>query len=89
MKVEVKRALKSYFFCHQKSKKNADKLCMKFSSTSNIVHELDAKKVGILLQRVNKTRFQVVYFLEKYDELSKSVAFGEKLRYFIDQNGPK
>ena len=44
MKVQVKRALKSFFFCHQKSNKRADKLCMKFSSTSNIVHELDPKK---------------------------------------------
>ena len=26
--------------------------------------------------------------LEKYDELSESVAFGQKLRYFTDQNGP-
>ena len=25
----------------------------------------------------------------KYDELSKSVAFGQKLRYFTDQNGSK
>ena len=32
---------------------------------------------------------QGVYFLEKYDEQSKSVAFGEKLRYFTDQNGTK
>ena len=32
---------------------------------------------------------QGVYFLEKYDELSKSVAFGQKLTYFTDQNGPK
>ena len=29
------------------------------------------------------------YFLEKCDELSESVAFGQKLRYFTDQNGPK
>ena len=27
---------------------------------------------------------QGVYFLEKYDELSKLVAFGEKSRYFTD-----
>ena len=32
---------------------------------------------------------QDVYFLEKYDELSESVAFGQKLRYFTDQNGPR
>ena len=30
-----------------------------------------------------------VYFLETGDELSKSVDFGKKLRYFTDQNGPK
>ena len=29
-----------------------------------------------------------VYFLEKYDELSELVAFGQKLVYFTDQNGP-
>ena len=29
------------------------------------------------------------YFLEKYDELSESVAFAPKMRYFKDQNGPK
>ena len=30
-----------------------------------------------------------VYFLEKCDELFESVAYGQKLRYFTDQNGPK
>ena len=30
---------------------------------------------------------QAVLFLEKYDELSNSMAFGQKLRYFTDQNG--
>ena len=55
MKVQVKTALKSYFISHQKSNKKADKLCMKFFSTSNIVHELKPKKMGILLQRINKT----------------------------------
>ena len=29
-----------------------------------------------------------VYFLEKYNELSKSIVFGQKM-YFTDQNGPK
>ena len=47
MKVQVKRALKSYFFGHQKSNKKANKFDMKFSSTSNIVHELEPKKMGI------------------------------------------
>ena len=31
---------------------------------------------------------QGVYFLEKYDELSKLVVFGQKM-YFMDQNRPK
>ena len=31
---------------------------------------------------------QGIHFLEKYDELSEMVAFGQKLRYFTDQNGP-
>ena len=30
---------------------------------------------------------QAVLFLEKYDELSNSIAFGQKVRYFTDQNG--
>ena len=30
-----------------------------------------------------------VYFLEMYDELSKSVAFGQKLKYFTNQNRPR
>ena len=29
------------------------------------------------------------YFLETYDELSESVGFDQKLRYFTDQNGAK
>ena len=32
---------------------------------------------------------QNVYFLETYDELSELLAFGQKLRYFTDQTGPK
>ena len=36
-------------FCHQKSNKKANKFGMKFSSTSNIVHELAPKKMGICL----------------------------------------
>ena len=32
---------------------------------------------------------QGIYFLGKHDELSESVAFGQKLRYFTDQNEPK
>ena len=46
MKVQVKRALKSYFFLSSKINK-ANKFGMKFSSTSNIVHELEPKKMGI------------------------------------------
>ena len=30
-------------FCHQKTNEKADKLCMKFSSTSNIVHDLEPR----------------------------------------------
>ena len=30
---------------------------------------------------------EAVLFLEKYDELSNSIAFGQKVRYFTDQNG--
>ena len=32
---------------------------------------------------------QGTYFLEKYDKLPESEAFGQKLGYFTDQNGPK
>ena len=28
-----------------------------------------------------------MYYAERYYELSESVAFGQKLRYFTDQNG--
>ena len=56
MKVQRERALKNYFF--GKSNKKADKLCTKFSSTSNIVHELEPKKIGILLRQVNKTKYR-------------------------------
>ena len=38
---------------------------------------------------INFWQPQDVYFLEKYDELSELVAFGQKLRYFTDQNGPR
>ena len=31
---------------------------------------------------------QGVYFLKKYDQLSESVVFSQKLRYFTEQNGP-
>ena len=44
MKVQVKRDFKSYFFCHQKSNKKADRFCMKIGSTSNIAHGLEPKK---------------------------------------------
>ena len=67
---------------------------MNFSSTPNIVHELEPKKMGIwsagkqnIIQIFSNLR--VSTFWKKYDELSKSVAFGKKLRYFTDQNGPK
>ena len=58
------------------------------------VHDVEPKKIGTLLWQVDETsnRFLitlVVYFLEEYGELSKSVDFGQKLSYFTDQNGPK
>ena len=53
MKVQVKKAFKSYF-CHQKSNTKAHRLYMKFPSASNIFHELEPKKMGIWLRRVEK-----------------------------------
>ena len=35
MKVQFRRAVKGYFFCHQKNNKKAERLYMKFSSTFN------------------------------------------------------
>ena len=32
-------------------------------------------------------QLQGVYFLEKYNELSELVAFGQRFGYFTDQNG--
>ena len=51
-------------------------------------------KNGIWLRRLDKHYIdfvvpQEVYYLEKSDELSESVAFGQKLSYFTDQDGPK
>ena len=46
MKVQVKGLLKA-IFCDQKGNKKADKFCVEFSSTSNIVHDLEPKKMGI------------------------------------------
>ena len=48
----------------------------------------------IWLRRLDRTlcRFLVtqgVCVLEKYDELSELVAFGQKLSHFTDQNGQK
>ena len=54
-----------------------------------VVHQLEPKKPGIWLGQVDKTLCRLlvtsgcVYFLEKYDELSKLVVFGQKL-YFTD-----
>ena len=42
-KVAGLSAFKSYFLSKKVNKK-ADRLCMKFSSTSNIVHELEPKQ---------------------------------------------
>ena len=51
-------------------------------------------KNGIWLRRLDKHYIdfvvpQGVYYLEKSDELSESVAFGQKLSHFTDQDGPK
>ena len=59
----------------------------------SIVHELDPKKKVFGSDWSTKHNIdcwspQGVYFLEKCDELSESVALGQKLRYFADQNGP-
>ena len=49
----------------------------------------------IWFRRVDKTQYRLLDTLrgllsrEKCDELSETVAFGQKLRYFTDQNGPK
>ena len=57
-----------------------------------LVLELEPE-INIYLRRVGKTyRFLVTsgcLLSKKYDELSESVAFGQKLRYFTDQNGPR
>ena len=50
--------------------------------------------MGIWLRRVEKTEYGFlvtsgIYFLEIYDQLSESVAIGQKMRYFTDQNGRK
>ena len=42
-------------FCHQKRNKKEDRFYMKFSSTCNVVLELEPKKMGIWLRRVDKT----------------------------------
>ena len=62
--------------------------------TSFIVHELEPKKWvfgsgGWAKDNIDFQQSQSVYFLERCGELSESVAFGKKLRYFTDQNGAK
>ena len=44
---------------------------------------------GWTKQNIDFSSPQGVYFLGKYDELSESVTFGRKSKYFIDQNRPK
>ena len=63
---------------------------MKYKVISFIVHELEPKK-WVFSDELTKpnTDFQQlydVYFLEKYYELPQLVAFGQKLRYFADEN---
>ena len=66
---------------------------MKYKVISFIVHELEPKKWvfgdGWTNPNIDFQQPQDVYYLEKYHELSELVAFGQKLRYFTDQNGPK
>ena len=50
-----------------------------------IVHEIETIKLVFGSARWAKYNKD---FLEKYDELFELVAFGQKLRYFTDQNGP-
>ena len=65
---------------------------MKYKVISFIVRELEPKKWafghGRTKPNIDLQQPQVVYFLEKYDDLSESVAFGQKLRYFTDHRGP-
>ena len=61
---------------------------------SVIVHELESNKWvfgsdGWTKHNIDFQKPQGVCFLGKYDELSESVAFDQKLRYFFDQNRPK
>ena len=62
--------------------------------SSVIVHEMESKKSvlgsgGWIKHNIDFKSTEGIFFLEKYDELPASVAFGQKLRYFADQNGPK
>ena len=52
-------------------------------------YELEPKKWICGSGGGTKYNIDFYYFLEKYDELSESVAFGQNLRYFAGQNGPK
>ena len=57
-----------------------------------VVHELEPKNVYLAPaggQTIIQIFSNLIFFLEKCDELSESVAFGQNLRYFTDQNGSK
>ena len=60
---------------------------MKFSSTTNIVHELEPKKW--IFGSSGWAKHNIVSGCLLSDQLSKSVVFGGKLRYFTDQNRPE
>ena len=65
---------------------------MKYKVISFIVYELEPRWVfgnGQTKPNIDFQQLQDVYFLENYDELSEQVAFGQKFRYFTDQNGPR
>ena len=67
---------------------------MKYNVISFTVHGLEPKKNwmfgdGRTKPNIDFQQLQDAYYLEKYDELSELVAFGQKLRYFTDENGPR
>ena len=82
---------------HRFNRRRLSTFIMAFNKTFNpkflsiIVHELEPKKNGYLVPvgKQNIIQLQRVDFLEKCDELSEWVAFGQKLSYFTDQKRPK
>ena len=54
-----------------------------------LFHEVEPKKMGIWFRRVDKTQYGFLVTSECLVSRSESVAFGQKSRYFTDQNRPK